>query len=593
MNLLDLGDKIKIMMIAPLPLIAVFTFIAFILWSIGQLTASLSLRHYLIALGRIIPAILFGATAFLLIDNFTYTLFGFGIQSVHGYGCFLYLAVFIFLVIWGYKICQDMEKSLIRKNRLNQALLTALIVIFVSAVTLASETDFNALKIINLDHSNLNRRDMPNILVITADGLSAGHLPMYGYKRNTTPFIMHYFQGKSLFCENAFPNSANTYGSLAAIFTGKPPTQTRTFYAPDILRGKDAYEHLPAILRQYGYFNVDAGFRQYADPGDMNMLHSFHLANDRPDSTFKSLLPVFLGQHTSFFLNTTCERLTVRLMHALGRKSSGLSPFDTFEKAGTDGIPDDDKRVNQLLSYIEKAKDNPFFAHVHFANTHGGKFYIREQVFSRGQTQTDIFMTDFYDDAILQFDRDVEKLVKTLEARGKMKNTVTIITSDHAEGCSSGSKIPLIIMFPGNAHASRIRVNTQHLDIAPTLLQYLHIPKPHWMSGSSLFNINRDRFYPVFSTQVNPDTVNTDLLKLDISKSKPPFYFLGKITVNICHKAYHLYLNQPVFDQSTVEDHTAPCPEDQMPSDATVKKLIFDHLEQNGYDISVVKPWFI
>jgi len=57
---------------------------------------------------------------------------------------------------------------------------------------------------------------------------------------------------------------------------GKLPTTLRLYYPPEILMGKNAYEHLPGILHQHGYENLDISMRQFVDAFDLNMLHSLN-----------------------------------------------------------------------------------------------------------------------------------------------------------------------------------------------------------------------------------------------------------------------------------------------------------------------------
>ena len=65
----------------------------------------------------------------------------------------------------------------------------------------------------------LGRKDLPNILVLSTDGLNASHMSAYGYQRNTTPFIDGLIQ-QSLFVQNHFTNNAKSTGSIGAFFSG-------------------------------------------------------------------------------------------------------------------------------------------------------------------------------------------------------------------------------------------------------------------------------------------------------------------------------------------------------------------------------------
>ncbi len=592
MSTLAFWDKFRILMIAPALFILACTAVISLLWGAGQMTARQGVRIFLIRSARIAPAIIFGAMLFLLLDNFTYTLWGFGIQSVRGPWRGLYFLIFLFLTGWGYYVCGKIETRLVMKNRAGRAGLIAAVFTGIFMVFLLSAADFSILQKVGAETGTLRLEKLPNLLLITCDGLSADHLSAYGYARDTTPFIGRYCRDKALFCENAFPNAANTSGSIASMLTGKGTAKIRIYYPPEILTGKDAYEHLPGILRRYGYFNIDISIRQFADANDLNMRNSFDVANDRKSSYVKlqTFSQALFGQTAGYFLEQTLERFQNRLLYSAGL-TDYVSSYD--EVMGRDKSKDlnDAPRMDLMLSSIRAPRKQPFFVHAHFLGTHGALFYPKTQVFSRGQKQTGMWMNDFYDDAILEFDRNMEKIIETLEAEGKLNNTIIVIGSDHATQYQSGIRIPLMFFFPNGAHAGRIRANVQNLDIAPTLLDYLEIPKPDWMTGRSLLNPELDRFFPIFSTEVNRDRVKTWIWMVDDSKSIPPFYSLGNIAVNICNKVFRLYVDKFEYTVSTAQGHTDPCPEDQVPSDAEVKKILFDHLEQNDYDISSLKVW--
>ena len=96
---------------------------------------------------------------------------------------------------------------------------------------------------------------LPNIILLSSDGLNAGNMSVYGYERETTPFLEEFARDAMVY-ENAFSNSAHTGSSIASLLTGKLPTEIRLIFPPEILRGRDAYQHLPLLLRNYGYHSI-------------------------------------------------------------------------------------------------------------------------------------------------------------------------------------------------------------------------------------------------------------------------------------------------------------------------------------------------
>jgi hypothetical protein len=199
-------------------------------------------------------------------------------------------------------------------------------------------------------------------------------------------------------------------------------------------------------------------------------------------------------------------------------------------------------------------------------------------------------MTDFYDDAILDFDAYVGELQRALVRNSLLDKTVIIIYSDHADQWRENDKIPLLFRFPNGEYTGRIRNNTQNLDIAPTLLDYLGMEIPNWMSGESLLRSEPASNRPIISAGV----VKVDCNRpgwwciIDPHLVEPPFYQFGYLQAVVCQKMYKLDLTTKVFTGSVVKGHTAPCNEDELPTSADVRAVLLEHLRVNGFDISTL-----
>ena len=59
-----------------------------------------------------------------------------------------------------------------------------------------------------------------------------------------TPSLSELVQ-TSLVAENAFPNAGGTTASTTSTLTGKEPILDKVYRYPDVLSGKDPFEHLP------------------------------------------------------------------------------------------------------------------------------------------------------------------------------------------------------------------------------------------------------------------------------------------------------------------------------------------------------------
>ena len=145
----------------------------------------------------------------------------------------------------------------------------------------------------------------------------------------------------------------------------------------------------------------------------------------------------------------------------------------------------DDTRVRQLTTYLTTTRQ-PWFAHVHLMVTHGAQYSPREQHFSAGKAQVGDWMTDFYDDAILDADRSIAAILVLLRQRAVFDDTLIVVYSDHAQGARTDRAVPLLVRLPGGARRERVGQTVQSVDIAPTIVEALGLRVPGWMAGQSL-----------------------------------------------------------------------------------------------------------
>ena len=587
MNVLAIYEKLFILMITPFIFVIVFCFAIYLFRIFSLFLRPRVFRESCLALARLVPSFLLASCVLLLIDNFTYTVFGFGIRKTDGtiryFYAFLYLALlgFSYWYIW----IIERQKAKGRVLRLSGAALPALSVLFVifRFLSLAGGSIAQSAEIAPLKNS-------PNIIIISTDGLSADHLPMYGYYRNTTPFLQEFSKTALLF-ENAFTNAGNSGSSIASMMTGKLPTATRLIYPPDILRGKDAYQHLPAILRRLGYRSIDISIRHFVDPLDLNMRNSYDRANFREmrEDKLVEYMTKYFGQDTAYFIDNTLERIESRLLHAYGISSMS----DAYEEAVGDGqkkYHNDDERIEELLAFIG-ASPAPFFAHVHLMGTHGPRFSPKQRKYSSGQAQSASWMVNYYDDAILDFDQYMKKIVENMRGNAVLDNTIIVIHTDHGRLWKTLLRVPLIIRFPKGQYAGRFEQNAQYLDITPTLLDYLGIEKPDWMRGQSLLSsqISPHRRIITIRMKSKVAEVIDGLWQINQAKVKPPFFHLGFVGVIICHRWYELDLTKKVLRYSEIKGHTSPCKEGDSPGPEEIERFIVDHLKINQWDVSSLK----
>jgi len=548
-------------------------------------------KNLLAALGMLLPAAVAASLALILLDNFTYVIFKLGVVTSEGIFRALYALVFLVLILVALSSLLDTSRGLTQKfaagpSTRKASLISVLAMLGCAAVLLgvAYSASYNPSTALVSQAAS----SRPNILYITSDGLSASNVSAYGYARETTPNLKQLAE-TSLVLENAYSNSANTSGSLISFLTSKYVTNTRVLYPPDILLGTDAYQHLPGMLHDLGYRSYQLTTPHYGDAAALNLLKSFDISNGRTlgqSSGLQSWINERLPQKYAYFTNDLLARIGDRLQHIFFIKS-----MQNAYALVQDPVQYDDKtRLTSMVGVFIESHDQPFFIQTHFMMTHGPTYHTIARVFTKGRAVSaqKPLDNDFYDDSILEFDKYLGILIDELKTQGLYDNTIIVVTSDHGRAWNPLLRVPLLIHFPGDQHKGRISANAQVIDITPTVLDFMGVPKPAWMEGQSLIKgqlPNR----PIFSAFANVENFTTDAegqTSSDVQLLKPPFYQFGAISMIYCDKYYKLKLTDFSLDFGQVGGSTAQCAASEQISQEKAIELISGHLKQHGFDIA-------
>ncbi len=532
----------------------------------------------------IVSAFIYSSLIFLLVENFTNTVFGFFSGSLYGIGRYFYLVFFLTLLIFIYRRLSGISADKKEKINIETIAFSALSITIGTIFLFSSRIEvFNSKEQFEISNSP----GLPNILILSSDGINKSNMSVYGYERETTPFIDSLYS-KSLVSLNHFANSAHTASSVISLLTGKLPVTTKLIYPPDILNGVDSYQHLPGILKNLGYSNADISVRYYADAGDLNLVDGFDYANGRRvlDSKLGGFFQLVLSEYPAeyTFLKQSLDRLLSRLLHFAGI----VDLEDVYSLVNSEvnlsrAVTVDRFRIRQLEDFIEK-EEGPFFVHLHLMATHGPKFFPPNPVFSRGQEQTENHMRDFYDDSIINFDDIVRSIYSFLDGHGVLENTLIIINSDHSRRPNAGKPVPLLMHFPKNLYAGEIEQNTQRLDIAPTILDFIGVPIPEWMEGESILSLgNEDRL--IFSYQAHTLEM-VEGLGWSVRAQEPPFFTLNNIFVIDCNRLFAARISEESFRERIIDSHSGSCSSQRVRSASEISQAIRENLYARGYDVS-------
>ena len=578
MSSLILSEKISALVVPPGLFAIGFILAIALLWLLSRgIESTTGFRLFPFA-APLLPAFPLAACLFILIDNFTYTLFHYGVISTAGLPRFLYSLWFLFLLLVTYLFFYRRANALTSASSRRGLIALAGVLLTISSVdavrALASNTRSPGMAI--TARSNLDR--LPNILLISSDGVDASNVSVYGYERDTTPFLRAKMKDALVF-ENAFTNAPDTRPSLASMFTGKLSTTTRLFGISGILQGEHAYQHLPGILRNLGYQSMDITFHFVGGSFDYNLRNSFDVSDSRTIRWQKFSFPGPLSivfANAEYMIGEVVDRIRARLLHVFFIERM-VDEFEELIHAKKEFFraSADDLRLKALYDFIETARE-PFLVHVHLMGTHGPKFEIDHPKFSQGQEQTEEWMEDFYDDSILQFDGYVAEMFRRLEQGGKLDNSIIVINTDHAKGkhhSRTHARLPLLMFFPNHDPKGRVKSNVQLLDVAPTLLDYLGVDKPDWMEGESVLREEPDRLRRIVSVYAKRG-------------AKPLVGRIYQVKVVVCNRVYSMRFPSQGVGHSPVEGHTDPCSDLELPDREEVRQFVLGHLESSGIDLS-------
>ncbi|HYO71001.1 MAG TPA: sulfatase-like hydrolase/transferase [Archangium sp.] len=211
-----------------------------------------------------------------------------------------------------------------------------------------------------------------------------------------------------------------------------------------------------------------------------------------------------------------------------------------------------------------------------------------DPIFARTPAATpEVQRENMLDDAILDADRLIERLLTGLEERGLLENTLVVISSDHNHSWNTLDRVPLMIHFPGGRQRGVVKENAQLLDVAPTVLEAVGLSVPGWMEGRSLRSARRGPTEPILSTG-EVDAMRTEANWERISRLRdpgPPLYGLSTLSAVVCDRWWTLQLKTGEMSRGQVSGHTAPCAEASLPPEADIRRTLLSHLRERGFEL--------
>lgn len=294
--------------------------------------------------------------------------------------------------------------------------------------------------------------DRRHVIVIIVDSLRADHLPVYGYPRDTTPFLSS-LQAQGRLQHVAMATSACAESNCGILAT---------------LTSKALQRQVPQNFKLHELL-ADRGYKTYFI---LSSSHDWHGLRD------------YYGREQTLYFD--------------GR--------DARRHAGTD-----DGLLFEGLERVPDA-DGPAFFYFHLMSTHHvGVKQARHRRFHPSDVTNDwatLFsgaydrttVVNNYDNGVVQADATIESLFASLDAKGYLRDSVAVILSDHGESLGEGGRyghvaslhqerilIPMLIYDPSGTRYANLDFATQ-VDVAPTLMRRLGLPVPQSWEGLSLLD---------------------------------------------------------------------------------------------------------
>jgi len=305
------------------------------------------------------------------------------------------------------------------------------------------------------------RPGAPNVLLIVVDTLRADHMSIYGYARQTSPFMARLASGGVLF-QNAMAASSWTLPSHATMLTGLYPHQHHATTDASYVRYS-----LPTV----GDAFEQAGYRTAAFSAN-TPLFGRRVGFGRGFIHFEDDFQCGASSLDRTYWGDNVRRLLYRL--GIDRDVLGRRRAVDINQHALRWMDSDPRPFFVVLNYFDT--HDPYlppepFRHLYTKVKNAGWYSSRSWVkaISPQEQQEAI---DTYDGAINYVDDELSKLIAALKQRGLDRNTVVVITSDHGESFNEHGfmdhgnalyreliRVPLIVWAPGRVPAGR-QVNT-------------------------------------------------------------------------------------------------------------------------------------
>lgn len=438
-----------------------------------------------------------------------------------------------------------------------------------------------------------NEKKVPNILIIVFDTLSAEHMSLYGYPRQTTPNLERFAKHSNVY-HNHYASGNFTTPGTASLLTGVYPWAHRGFHLFGTTSKKykelnlfnflkeshftNTYTHNPLVQQLLLDFENDImniyPMKESSVVGDIYSENLFSsdfsvafwsetiLRGTQPPDDFSGSL--FLSRIQKELLEKRTENLPKELLarYPLGLPHNFKGMSFNLEYT-IDWIAEDVCNLpNGYVSYYHLwPPHDPYTPRTDFIGMFDDKWkpvHKPEHFFSMGKTQDELNnQRQVYDEYIAFIDEEFGRLYDYFKNTGILENTFLIFTSDHGELFERGIRghgkqtlhqglihVPLIISKPGQQTRLDIRQPTSCVDLIPTLLysNNQHIPvhlEGQILPGFNNSSVSNER--NIFAVEAKGNNKNEPLKNYTIALLKDHYKLVR-------YRGYREYIQDELFN---------------------------------------------
>jgi len=353
----------------------------------------------------------------------------------------------------------------------------------------------------------------PHVVLLTLDTLSAGHMSLYGYRRNTTPELDR-FAAQGVAFERFYATSNYTTPTIASMMTGVLPTTHQANQLMSWPLPRYRRDSLPAVLQRANYTTYAVSTNPLAGPNKNGLGAYFdQVASDR-------IYTYFSGRDgPSRWLRYLGPALDNPLINSLWRPTS-LARWAWGAQQAANRHYDPELAFADARAMVESHTAGPLFLWVHLLPPHSpyaapspflGQF-DGAPAMRDGGTSSPPFMFAFasvppavralyearYDESLRYVDAHSGDFLRWVRQR-LGPNTVILVSADHGEsfapayGGHAGPllsealvRIPLLAQGPGFVAGRRVAEVSSQIDLAPTIAELAGAPAPADWQGRSL-----------------------------------------------------------------------------------------------------------